>query len=305
MICSASVVLPCYNGARWISLAIESILAQTCKNFELVIIDDGSTDNSKKIIARYLSDERVRYVYQDSRGFSAAINRGIQSSVGPLIGFIGQDDLWVPNKLELQLEYLSKRKDVGLVCSNYYSVDSEERIICNVRKSVPAFSPRQEVITRLFLNNFIAFETVLVKRECFDEVGFFDERMVGFSDHDMWLRLAGKFNIGHLGLSLVKKREHELRISNVRIESVAQDEFLLVLKALARYPFLKSVERKKMASLYHTLGLRLLQKGNIKEGRQKLLKAINCQPLKLKTIGAYMAPTLYAFILHNYQRLHL
>ena len=77
---NVSVVLPCYNGARWIGRAIESILAQTCENFELVIIDDGSTDNSKKIIAPYLCDERVRYIYQKNRGFSVAINSGIKSA---------------------------------------------------------------------------------------------------------------------------------------------------------------------------------------------------------------------------------
>src|SRR5208337_849330 len=97
-----SVILPCYNGARWISRAIESVLAQTWGHFELVIIDDGSTDNSKKIILPYLSDERVQYIYQDNRGFSAAINRGVAESRGCLICFIGQDDLWMPNKLELQ-----------------------------------------------------------------------------------------------------------------------------------------------------------------------------------------------------------
>jgi glycosyltransferase involved in cell wall biosynthesis len=109
-----SVVLTCYNGARWISSAIESILAQTYKNLELVVIDDGSTDNSKEIVSSYLCDERVRYIYQENRGFSAAVNRGIKESRGELIGFIGQDDLWLHYKLELQVEYLNKHKEVDL-----------------------------------------------------------------------------------------------------------------------------------------------------------------------------------------------
>ena len=101
MTSSTTVILPCYNGARWVSRAIESILDQTYKNFELLIIDDGSTDNSKATIAPHLRDERVRYIYQKNRGFSAAINRGIKASSGSLIGFIGQDGLWMPNKLEV------------------------------------------------------------------------------------------------------------------------------------------------------------------------------------------------------------
>ena len=106
------MILPCYNGAQWISQAIESVLAQTYKDFELLIIDDGSTDNSKDIISSYLYDKRVRHIYQENRGFSGAVNRGIKESHGDLIGFIGQDDLWLPHKLELQTKYLSKHRDV-------------------------------------------------------------------------------------------------------------------------------------------------------------------------------------------------
>lgn len=101
MVHKVSVILPCYNGTRWLSRAIESVLSQVYENFELVIVDDGSTDISKEIIASYLSDKRVRYVYQTNRGFSAALNRGIKASSGSLIDFIGQDDLWMPNKLEV------------------------------------------------------------------------------------------------------------------------------------------------------------------------------------------------------------
>jgi glycosyltransferase involved in cell wall biosynthesis len=297
----ASVILPCYNGARWVSGAIESVLAQTYRDFELLIINDGSTDNSKKIVASYLSDERVRYIYQRNRGFSAAINRGIQESNGSLIGFIGQDDLWLPNKLELQLKYFSEHNNLDLLRSNYYVIDSEGRIICLKKSKVPIFSSRQRMVEYLFLNNFIGFETVLVKRNCFDEVGLFDERMVGFSDHDMWLRIAGSFNIGYLDLPLIKKREHELRLSKVRFDGVFKDGFLLTKKAIGRYSFLKKVERKKIASLYYAWGITLLQKGHIKEAEQKLLKAIRYQPWKLKATIAYIAPTLHTFILNHYQ----
>jgi len=298
-----SVVLPCYNGARWISRAVESILAQTYRDFELIIIDDGSTDNSKEIVALHLSDERVRYIYQENRGFSAAVNRGIKESSGSLIGFIGQDDLWMPNKLELQVKYLSEHKDVNLVHSNYCLIDSEEHII-NVRDiKIPSVSLKKEVVKQLFLNNFIGFETVLLKRKCFDEVGFLDERMVGFSDHDMWLRIAGSFNIGYLDLPLVKKREHEFQLSKVRAETVLRDEFLMVKKAIDHYPFLRRVERKKLTSLYYSLGITLFQKGDHKKAKQELIKVIMCQPWKLKAIAVYVAPSLYAFIWDRYRKI--
>lgn len=297
-----SVVLPCYDGARWISRAIESVLAQTYERFELVIIDDGSKDNSKEMIAPYLHNGRVRCIYQNNRGFSAAINRGIKESNGNLIGFIGQDDLWMPNKLELQIKYSTKHPDMGLVCSNYYSVDSEERAIRIERAKMPNLSSRPEVVNKLFLCNFIGFETVLVKRECFAEVGLFDERMIGCSDHDIWLRIAGQFNIGYLNMVLVKKRQHKLQLSTIRKEDVLRDEFLMVEKALARYPFLKKVERKKLASLYYLLGMTLLQKGDIAAARKSLLKTIRLQPWNPKGTFAYIAPHLYDFGLSYYQQ---
>ena len=129
MMRNVSVVLTCHNGARWISRTIWSVLAQTYEDLELLIVDDGSMDNSKEIVVSYLGDDRVRYIYQENKGFSAAVNRGIKESNGNLIGFIGQDDLWMPNKLELQVRYFSKHKDVDLVHSNYYSIDSEGQII--------------------------------------------------------------------------------------------------------------------------------------------------------------------------------
>lgn len=302
MMYNVSVILTCYNGARWIARAIESILAQSYEDFELVIIDDGSTDNSKEVVASYLCDKRVHYIYQENRGFSAAVNRGIKESSGSLIGFIGQDDLWMPNKLELQMKYLNEHKNVDLVHSNHCFINSEERIIEVRDVKIPNFASRKKVVEELFLNNFIGFETVLIKRKCFDEVGFFDEHMVGFSDHDMWLRVAGSHNIGYLNLSLVKKRQHEFRLSKVRIEAVLKDEFLIVKKAIDHHPFLKKVERKKLASLYYAWGMILLHKGNNNEAKQKFLKAITCQVWKLKAIVAYIAPVLYTMIYDHYRK---
>lgn len=299
---NVGVVLTCYNGARWISRAIESVLAQTYEDFELVIIDDGSTDNSKEIVTSHLCDGRVRYIHQENRGFSAAVNRGIKESSGSLIGFIGQDDLWMPNKSELQVKYLSEHKDIALVHSNYCSIDSEGGIIGVRDIKIPDVSSKRKVVEQLFLGNFIGFETVLVKRKCFDEVGFFDESMVGCSDHDMWLRMAESFNIGYLDLPLVKKRQHEFQLLKVRIEAVLKDEFLMVKKAIDHYPFLKRVERKKLAPLYYAWGIALLQKGNNKEAKQKFLKAIMCQPWKLKVTAAYITPSIYTFIWDHYRK---
>ena len=103
-----SIVLACYNGAHWISDAINSVLSQTYADLELVIVDDGSTDDSKDVINSFLSDPRVRYIYQTNRGFSKTINCGIKESKGQFVGFIGQDDIYLPNKIHMQLDWFKK-----------------------------------------------------------------------------------------------------------------------------------------------------------------------------------------------------
>ena len=299
----ASVVLPCFNGAQWIGEAIESVLTQTYGDLELLVIDDGSTDDSKAIVASYLSDERARYIYQENRGFSAAINRGLEEGRGSLIGFVGQDDLWLPRKLEMQVRYLAEHKDVDMVHSSYLSVDSMGNEIELIDLRVPDFSTRRELMEYLFVDNFLGFETVLVKRECFREAGLFDERMMGFSDHDMWLRIAGRFHIAYMDQPLVKKREHASQLSKVVTERGLRDEFLMISKAVHQYPFLKKIVRKKLASLYYTLGMVTLRKGNSKEARPEFLRAFRCRPWKLKAFGAYMAPTLYRLAWDRYRRI--
>lgn len=296
-----SVILPCYNGARWIGKAIESVLAQTYKNFEFIIIDDGSTDNSHEIIASYMGDERISYIYQKNRGFSATINRGITESNGCLIGFIGQDDQWVINKLELQVRKFDKHEDTALVYSSFYYIDLEDQIIGMAKPKVHTSLSKKEMIKHLFQNNFIGFETVLLQRKCFDTAGLFDERLVGFSDHDMWLRVAGLFKIEFLDQFLVKKRLHRLQLSSTN--DVLKDRFRLVINAIDRFPFLKDVGRQKLAAIYYSWGVTLLKKGNTEQGKQILLKAIKCQPWKVKSILAYFAPSPYIFVLRHYQEL--
>ena len=304
LIQKVSIILPCFNGARWLNMAIESVLAQTNENFELLVIDDGSTDASRKIVFSYLHDKRIHYVYQSNQGFSAALNRGIKESCGDVIGFIGQDDLWLPNKLEIQIEFLNEQEDIDLVYSNYYAINSCGQVLWEIRSKSPDFRSRQLLIRSLFLSNFMGFETVLLKRKCF-EVGLFDECMLAFSDHDMWLRIADHFNIGYLDKALVKKREHESQLSKVGLASGLRDEFLLVEKAIGRYPFLKSVKKKKLASLHYSLGIVILRAGDLKKAKQELIKSFKCQPWAFKAIGVSLAPNLYLFLIEKYKKIKL
>lgn len=295
-----SVVLPCYDGAVWVGEAIKSILVQTYPNFELVIVDDGSTDDSAKVVSSYLPNERIRYIYQKNRGFSAAVNRGIRESKGNLIGFIGQDDYWLSVKTVLQVSYLSQHTDKAMVHSDYFAMDADGRTMGVCHAKVPKSSSIEKSIQNLFLNNYIGFETALVRRECLDEVGLLDEGMIAFSDHDLWLRLAENHSFGYLSLPLVKKRQHPLQLSRVKVESALRDEFMLVHKAAIHYPFLGNVVRWKLASLYYSWGATLMEEGRLNPARRKFLRAMECQPWKLKAALAYFTPTLFSVVFDRY-----
>lgn len=299
---AVSIILPCFNGSRWLSEAIDSILCQEFRDFELLIINDGSTDNSETIISSYLKDKRIRYFYQKNRGFSAALNKGIEESKGEFIGFIGQDDLWLPHKLEHQVSFFrNQNQEISLVHSSFYCINSVGQIesTANTMDLASRLS-KEGIIKNLFLNNFIGFETVLVDKRCFTEVGLFDEQMVAFSDHDMWLRMAGKFRFAYANLPLVKKRVHDHQLSKNSIQA-SMDEFLIVKKAVDLYPFLNGSLSKKLASLYYNSGIALLQQGNYGVAKKDLLNAIKWEPWNLIYIAAYINPTRYLYMLNRYK----
>lgn len=290
------MIFPCYNGERWLRNAIESVLEQSYRDFELVIIDDGSTDNTPNIISSYASHKRVHCIFQENRGFSAANNRGIIESEGSFVGFIGQDDLWLPHKLQEQMDYQKKHEDVDLIHSNLYHINSNGIVTRKRNPKIPDFLSTRELIEYLFFRNFICFQTAIVRRECFQDVGLFDERMVAFSDHDLWLRIANKFKFGYIDRPLVKKRYHQNQLMKTGKESAIRDEFLIAQKAVNRYPFLAELKRKRFSKLYLSLGLTLLEKGDKAKAKNQFIKSMRCHLFHPQSILGSLVPSFYLFV---------
>jgi glycosyltransferase involved in cell wall biosynthesis len=252
------------------------------------------------IINKFLDDKRICYIYQKNKGFSGANNTGILKSKGKVIGFIGQDDIWISNKLDTQIKYLSENSDIDLLHSNYSFINDSDDLIDVRRIKISEFGSRKELIKNLFLNNFIGFETVIIKRGCFDKLGLFDENMIAFSDHDLWIRMAGTFKFKFLNLNLVKKREHAFQLSKTKILNAINDEFLITKKGINLYPFLKKLERKKLASLNYSYGIILLKKGNITDAKRRFHEAILLRPFMFKSIIAYFMPSVFRIFLNKY-----
>jgi glycosyltransferase involved in cell wall biosynthesis len=268
-----SISLPCYNCEAWISETIESILNQTYKNYELILVDDGSTDHTRKIVKKYLNDTRIKYLYQSNKGFTASTNLSILKSTGKYIGFIGHDDLWESSKLQKQVFFLERNPHIDFIHSDLYHIDSKGNIICRRKDPIAKKVSQRKFMKTLFLGNFICFQTVLVKRKCFEDVGLLDERIEISSDYDLWLRMAQKFRIGYLDEPLVKKRYHENNLS-YEFRQIYLDHLKILEKALASNKFMSRYKNSRLALIHATVANEAYNAREISEAKDELRKAL-------------------------------
>lgn len=240
---NVSVILPVYNGERFVTQAIESVLAQTYKNFELIIVDDGSTDRTVDRIKPYLREPNVRYIKQRNRGLASARNTGIKSAKGRYLAFLDHDDLYTPDKLEIQVAYLTAHPEFALVHGNLDFIDEtgHEYIL-----PVPYITDASgECFERLFLCNAVSVPAVLVRKEYVDRIGRFDESLRYAEDYDLWLRLAYFHSFGHIERVFASVRKHSANMSrnsikhNAYVLKVLKKVFALFPDILERVPMAK------------------------------------------------------------------
>jgi hypothetical protein len=196
-----SVVIPNYNHAPYVGDAIRSVLAQTYRPCEIVVVDDGSTDESRDVIAAF--GDRVRFVRQGNRGLSAARNSGIMASTGVLIGVLDADDMYEPDYLSTLVPALQANPDAAGIYCGYRFVDHENH-------PLPQIESRPVVADRLFGalldGNFLVPESMLLRRTCYDDIGLFDESLRSCEDWDVWLRVAKAHTVLHSARILTRHR---------------------------------------------------------------------------------------------------
>jgi glycosyltransferase involved in cell wall biosynthesis len=246
-----SVVIASYNMARYMALAVESALNQTYRNVEVLVIDDGSTDDTPAVIARFSVDDRVRYISQRNRGQAAAKNRGIRAARGDYIAFLDADDYWAPERLALQVPLLMQSNKTGVVYSRLRYIDeagNESSISDN-----ELF--RGKVSGALFVRNFIAFGTSLVRRECFERMGGFDESLRMGIDYDLWLRISTEYDFDYIDRPLLYYRRWSGQMSN---DTMARylNGIQIMTRFLEKYPGLidKQTQDEGWAHVYVGFG---------------------------------------------------
>ena len=207
-----SVVVPIFNGERYVLEAVNSVLAQTYTEFELILVNDGSTDRTRAAIEPFLTLERVRYFEQPRRGPAAARNLALGHARGEIVAFLDHDDAWLPEKLELQVRYLGKHPDIGLVHGRMMYVDESGSPISYEKDWVGALEG--ECFAGLFARNRIGTPTVAVRAACLTEVGPFNEALARAQDYELWLRLAKSCRFGFIDRPLARYRVHQASWSN-------------------------------------------------------------------------------------------
>ncbi len=203
-----SVIIPTYNCGKYLRDAMDSVLNQTYQEMEILVVDDGSTDDTQSIIRQHYPT--VRYFYQDNGGAAKARNRGLREARGELIAFLDADDVWLPTKLEKQVIYFAGHPDVGLLSTNQTYRDTTGRMHHDPGKRERLFIG--DCVRNIFLYSGVATPTVMLRREVIQRVGHFEECLVAAEDDNLWMRIAFSYKIALIDepLTLVRGRPDSL-----------------------------------------------------------------------------------------------
>jgi len=266
-----SVVIPTRDRAEVLRIAVSSVLAQTFRDLEIVVVDDASRDATAEIL-RGFCDARLRVLRQpEPRGASVARNLGIRHAGTPYVAFLDDDDEWLPEKLEAQVRLLDHASpEVGLVYTGYLVLErSSGRVTTQM---VP--SKDGDLSRALMVGNCLGgTSSVLIRRQCLDEVGLFDEDLPSFQDYDLWIRIARRYRIAHVAKPLMKYYLHDHKIST-NAEAVMRGAEMMIGKYGDSSSF-----RWMIARRYVTVAFDLLAAGDVRRGRSALRRAIRLSPV--------------------------
>ena len=288
-----SVIIPCYNGDAYLRQALDSIFNQSFPWFEIIVVDDGSTDGSPRIVESLSADARLRLItHETNRGIAAARNTGLGAASGDFIAFLDQDDTWRPRKLEKQVEVLDQSDpgEIGFVFSDLEIISELGR---KPRRRLSQAPPGIETASRFdriktfFMDNYIPIITAMIRRECFEKIGGFDERIrSGADDYDLFFRLLMNYRFVRIPEPLAARRLHQANYTS--IEKLFPDIMMVLGRILEEIPELSPYRRPRLGALYDSLGDANLSRGDSKQARQAYRRAMALGRRQIKTLAGYL-----------------
>jgi len=293
-----SVIIPTYNRAHVLARSIQSVLNQTFQDFELIIVDDGSTDDTESLVNRF-SSKKIKYVrHQKNQGGSPARNTGIRLAKGDYIAFLDDDDEWMPEKLERQMEVICKAPpEVGVLYTKFRQYDRFGDYVPQRRLA----KKEGNLFKQLLGECFLGLGTTLIRKECFDKVGLFNENILYARDWDLLLRISQHYQFLYIDepLAIVHEQPEGIRLKHER-------NFADIQRIFETYfPQIKQ-DRKLLAKYYYRLAHLSYILGRIGQGRYYYLKSLKAYPVDIVVIIAFLASFLgvkiYTILVTLYQR---
>lgn len=316
-----SVIIPTYNCKGFVQKAIASVLNQTYKDVEIIVIDDGSTDGTFTEL-KSLND-RINYVWQENRGVSQARNVALGIARGTIIAFLDADDIWFREKLQVQIQFLERFSDVAGVFTDFSVVNPKDELLENrgMKKQYPIFKNYKmtmdkiflfrdhlraeslfdnqinkidvyhgNIFKSLFLGNFIKTSSIVIRKEAIGDVGKFNPSLRTQEDYEYFLRLSEKFDLGYIDhpLVFIRSRPGQLTGEDQR-EEIARKSLEVIQRISSGMGAIlsKKLLRRRLADKYRSLALVYLGKERNGEARSVIAESIRTYPFDLKTILLY------------------
>ena len=278
-----STVIPTYNYARFIGRALEGVFAQTHRELEIVVVDDGSTDHTPAVLAGY--GDRIRVIRQENRGVSTARNVGIRAARGEAIALLDADDVWMPEKLAKQVALLEASPDVSVVGCGIRVVDGEGRTIRDAIWEPPGQGVealREMAVRQAWVGG--SDSGALLRRSVFDQVGLFDETFFAAEDLDLWLRIAARCKIVNVPEVLAVIHQHGTGVFR-DAEKMERSQRQVYDAAAQRWPqvFDRRTLRKVRARIAADAGVELATAGQHGKALRRYLGSLREWPLDRRT----------------------
>jgi glycosyltransferase involved in cell wall biosynthesis len=285
---TVSIIIPVYNRQDLIVRTLNSVLSQDFEDYEIIVVDDSSTDDTKSVVMK-IGDERIVYIeHEKNKGANVARNTGIMHAKGKYVAFLDSDDEWLPEKLKKQVEKIEATAEkVGVVYCGYWIALNGKKFIGHVPKK------REDIFLDELLGDCVSpTSCVLIKKECFDAVGGFDKNMPARQDYEMWLRIAREFHFEYVKdpLSIIYFDDDSRRISLSGAEKHIQAEEMLLQKYKTDIEKQsRSIQKKIYSMHYLVLGRRCWYNGDSRRARGFFMKAISIHPVNMQCLFLFFA----------------
>lgn len=292
-----SVIMPAHNAESFIESSIESVIQQSFRDWELVIVNDASSDLTSTIAQKYLIDPRVRLIsLENNMGAAKARNIGCAEANGNYLAFLDSDDLWIKSKLWMQVNFHRMNTKIAISHTNYVHLLPNGKTRRRVRNALTPQSKKSGLLFPMLLyHNCIGTLTVMIRKDLFDQYEGFDPTITGGTeDWDLWLRISeGKYNIGYLNTCLAMYRINPEGISKKNIIRYKKSLIVILEKHLQSVKPRQSIRNNSYANIFLITGLTYYRSGNYKMAELYLFRAIKLKPKDM----ILLCQLLYYFIM--------